>query len=259
MMRFALVTSVAGGGSGAALEELSRAAGAQLVCVIYSDQSGFTRSRKKLLRKMVQIGPLGTATGLRLRGWFQHHGGKSLFDEAARLNIPVVRVTNINSDATIAALRDNAIDLGISLGNGYIASRVFTTPPEGFINYHGELLPEYPGALSIIWPIHDGLTRTGFTIHRIDKGIDTGPIVYRRDFAIAFRRTLRETVAATGAIVHPEMPRALRHVVENWPSLRAAATKEVAQRHFTTPTFWQYRRMVRNNDRLHAAQAKLEA
>jgi hypothetical protein len=46
----------------------------------------------------------------------------------------------------------------------------------GMIKYHGELLTEYPGAQSILRAIHVGASEMGFTIHRINAGIDGGGI-----------------------------------------------------------------------------------
>lgn len=253
-MLVAVVTGVPVGGAGASLADIAAAQGVDLACVIVVDGSGYRRSQKKLFKKIAKIGPLGALNGMRLRKWYSHHGGKDVRDEAVRLGIPLITVPTVNSADCVDALRTHGIELGISLGNGYIAPRVFGVPSEGFINYHGELLPEYPGALSIVWPIYFGRTRTGFTIHRIDRGIDTGAVLLRREFGIQFRPTLERTVAATGAIVHPEMPKGLRHVLENWSTVRDAARSQRPERHFTTPTFWQYLKMERNNRRLFRAQ-----
>lgn len=252
MLKVAIVTGAPVGGPGAALPDIAAARGTELACVILSDHSGVRRSRKKLLKKVLKIGPLGALNGIRMRKWYVHHGGRDVREEAAARGIPVITVPSVNSPECIAALKAHGIDLAISLGNGYIASRVFTVPPEGFINYHGELLPEYPGALSIVWPIYFGRTKTGFTVHRIDRGIDTGAILLRREFDIRFRPTLEETVRETGALIHPEMPGAIREVLENWPRYRDAARAQAPERHFTTPSFREFLKMTANNRRLYA-------
>lgn len=57
-------------------------------------------------------------------------------------------------------------------------------PPEmielathGGINYHPSLLPKFRGGSAINWAIINGETETGVTIHFIDEGVDTGPIL----------------------------------------------------------------------------------
>lgn len=257
-MRVAIVTGMPVGAAGAALADIKTAKGVELACVIFADNRGYRRNRKKLLKKVWKIGLLGALNGLRLRNWYEHHGGKDIRTEAAEHGIPLVTVPTVNSPECVQALKDYRIDLAVSLGNGYIASRVFTTPREGFINYHGELLPEYPGALSIIWPIYFGLRKTGFTIHRVDRVIDTGAILLRREFDIRFRPRLEETVRATGAVIHPEMPRALREVLENWSAYRDSARPQKPARHFTTPSFWQFAKMMLNNRRLYRQSRQRE-
>lgn len=48
---------------------------------------------------------------------------------------------------------------------------------EYIFNLHFSLLPAYRGCLTAFWPIYFGEKRTGVTLHEIDQGIDTGPIV----------------------------------------------------------------------------------
>lgn len=54
----------------------------------------------------------------------------------------------------------------------------------GGINYHPSLLPKYRGGSAMNWAIINGETETGVTIHQIDAGIDTGPIILQRKVAI---------------------------------------------------------------------------
>lgn len=251
-MRVAIITGIPVGGAGAALPTIAAAPGVDIACVILAGPAAVERGkalRKKLL-KTWRIGLLGALNGLRLRTWYHHSLAWDVRDTAREHGIPVVEVTEVNSGATIEALRAYRVDLGISLGNGYIRSAIYQTPPLGMINYHGELLPEYPGALSIVWPIYFGRTTTGFTVHQIDRGIDTGRILLRREFEIEFRPTLRETVATTGANIHPHMPAAVADVLANWDLRCAEAKPNHVTRSFTTPTFGEFMTMTRNNRRL---------
>lgn len=54
----------------------------------------------------------------------------------------------------------------------------------GGINYHPSLLPKYRGGSAINWAIIKGETETGVTIHFIDEGVDTGPILLQEKVAI---------------------------------------------------------------------------
>lgn len=52
------------------------------------------------------------------------------------------------------------------------------------INLHPSLLPEFPGAHAVRDAIAAGATKTGSTIHIVDRGIDSGPIVSQLELAV---------------------------------------------------------------------------
>lgn len=249
-LRVALMTSGPVGGSGVVLDRLTRVPEIELVCLIVSETVVAKRSRKKMLQKMWKIGLLGALNGIRIRKWFGHDMRTDAREVAKAHGIPIITVPRVNCDETVAALKQYAPDVGLSVGNSYIASRVFTVPHQGFVNFHGELLPEYPGAQSVIWPIYFGRTRTGYTIHRIDKGIDTGEILYKRAVDIDFQPKLADTIRRTNDKVREQLPEAFAALLADWDAHAAAATAQKADQHFTTPTFGQYLRIERNNKRL---------
>lgn len=47
----------------------------------------------------------------------------------------------------------------------------------GFLNFHGGLLPEMRGSDPMFHCIRNGIRTTGVTVHQVDDGMDTGPIV----------------------------------------------------------------------------------
>lgn len=48
--------------------------------------------------------------------------------------------------------------------------------PSGIFNVHPGALPEYRGADPIFWQIRRGASAGGVTVHRVDAGLDTGPV-----------------------------------------------------------------------------------
>lgn len=207
------------------------------------------RAFSRKLKKIWRIGPLGAINGVRMREWYLDRDAEELAPLCARLNVPFFETDYINCDRTRELFREAKADLGLSLGNGYIAPSVFSIPRCGMINIHTEILPDFQGAQSVIWPIHEGRRETGFTIHQVAKAIDAGEILYQERYPIEFQPTLRGTVERMMALSRTRVPRAFSHVCEHYESLRAAATPQVGGRSFTTPTYWQYRRMERNNAR----------
>lgn len=59
-------------------------------------------------------------------------------------------------------------------------------------NVHFSKLPAYRGVSTSVWPILRGEKESGVTFHRIDAGIDTGPIIHQRAFAIGGDWTARD-------------------------------------------------------------------
>ncbi len=211
------------------------------------------RIRKRKIEKIKQIGVLGAANGIRLRRWYRVPGAGDIADLAAEAGVPVHESRVVNSDPTREIFRSVAPDLALSLGNSYIAPSVFTIPRFGMINVHMEVLPRFQGAQSVIWPIHEGVPRTGYSIHQIDRGIDTGVLLRVREWDIEFGPSLRQTVERNIARGFDEIPADLCDVVADYEAIREGAVAQEHGRSFTTPTLWQFLRMLRQHRRLARA------
>ena len=85
-------------------------------------------------------------------------------------------------------LEENDIELGVSFGYKHLIR-----PPElqhcSFINLHISFLPWNRGADPNLWSWVDG-TPKGVTIHVVDEGLDTGPIIAQRQTAMGSDETL---------------------------------------------------------------------
>ena len=62
-------------------------------------------------------------------------------------------------------------------------------PRFGWINLHFSLLPKLRGAAPVQWAILNGDTSTGFTIFKLDKGMDTGPVYVSKEVNISEQDT----------------------------------------------------------------------
>jgi methionyl-tRNA formyltransferase len=214
-----------------------------------------SRHRKRKLKKLLKIGPLGALNGVKMRQWYG--AGVREFVEIARLdatcethNVPLSRVPMINGPECMEAFSRFAPDVAISLGNGYIASSVFTIPARGMLNIHHEILPDYQNAQSVIWPLYHGKTSSGYTIHKIDKSIDTGAIVHQEHVPIVFKDTLARTVSATIANLYEASAQGLCRVIDNLDLKLENAEPQGKGGHFTTPSFRQMRKIQKQYERL---------
>ncbi len=61
---------------------------------------------------------------------------------------------------------------------------ILQIPPRGFLNFHYGLLPQMRGADPIFESIRQQKKTAGLTVHLMDEGFDTGPIVTRVDVPI---------------------------------------------------------------------------
>lgn len=94
-------------------------------------------------------------------------------------------------------------------------------PRHGALNVHGALLPQFRGANVLNWAIINGESETGVTVHQIDAGIDTGPIVAQRRISITDDDTalsVRSKLSVLGEELLSEIiPQALRAPVAVTP------------------------------------------
>ena len=97
---------------------------------------------------------------------------------AERLGIPVLQpVTLRDADvgSQLAALQP---DIGIVAAYGEILRKaVLNLPPLGYLNIHPSLLPRHRGPAPVATAILEGDTETGVTIMKLNRRMDSGPIV----------------------------------------------------------------------------------
>jgi methionyl-tRNA formyltransferase len=107
-------------------------------------------------------------------------------------------------------------------------------------------VPGYRGGPPVFWELADGLDRVGFTVHRVDAGIDTGPVLAEGEVPIERHPTLGATLAATIPRLHDASLDALEAVLL---ALGRGDLEERLQQHGgghrTTPTLRDYLRVRR--------------
>ncbi|MHB8448011.1 MAG: methionyl-tRNA formyltransferase [Rudaea sp.] len=122
---------------------------------------------------------------------------------AARL--PVEQPEALKSATVQARLRELSPDLLVVVAYGVILPRTLLAIPRlGCWNVHASLLPRWRGAAPIQRAILAGDTRTGVCLMQMEAGLDTGPVLLRREVAIAPDDTggsLHDKLAVLGAQV----------------------------------------------------------
>jgi len=101
------------------------------------------------------------------------------------VSIPLMQPEKIDKQETISALTNLNADIFVVAAYGEILpKKILTIPKFGCVNVHASLLPKYRGASPIHYAIKDGEKKTGITIIQMDRGIDTGDIILKREIEI---------------------------------------------------------------------------
>ena len=134
-------------------------------------------------------------------------------DLLAGSGIPCRTVDNHNSPDCGERLSAYGPDLLVLGGTRILRPSILAIPPQGTINAHPGLLPQLRGSSSVGWALYKDLP-VGSTVHYVDAGIDTGPILLRRQLAVrrgeSYEQIVRRVLALSGNL----MAEALEGLVE---------------------------------------------
>ena len=119
------------------------------------------------------------------------------------------------SRALLEQVRAFEPDLVVSSGFMRILSPEFVDAfPERLINQHPSLLPAYPGAHAVRDALAAGVEKTGATIHFVDHGVDTGPILLQEAVAIEVGDTEASLHERIKGVERRLLPHACRLLLE---------------------------------------------
>ena len=138
--------------------------------------------------------------------------------EAVQRGIPVHQPENFRSAESKAALRALKPDVMVVVAYGLILPQsVLDIPEHGCWNVHASLLPRWRGAAPIQRAIEAGDTRTGVCLMRMEKGLDTGPVLLAQAIDIGAEDTggqLHDRLSELGARVLADALGLLRATIQ---------------------------------------------
>jgi len=125
----------------------------------------------------------------------------SIVTIAWKRDIPVWEVARMSDPETISLFSQYRPDvLCVACFSLYIPRAILTIPRLGCLNVHPSLLPANRGPDPLFWTFHDGHRETGVTIHMMDEGLDTGPIVAQEKITIPDGITYAQLEAECAAL-----------------------------------------------------------
>jgi phosphoribosylglycinamide formyltransferase-1 len=108
-------------------------------------------------------------------------------------------------------LEAHEIDLLVLAGFMEILSPEFIRRFQGrIINVHPSLLPAFRGIHAIEKALDYGVRVTGVTVHFVDEGVDSGPIILQQALELPYSAELESVEESVHAIEHELLPRAIR-------------------------------------------------
>ena len=110
-------------------------------------------------------------------------------------------------------LEGNSVELVVLAGYMQLLSAGFIARfPNRIVNVHPALLPSFPGLDAVGQALRHGVLITGVTVHFVDEGVDSGPIILQRPVPVPPSRNRDELEEAIHRTEHSLLPEAIRMI-----------------------------------------------
>jgi len=103
---------------------------------------------------------------------------------AVKNGLHIIQPTHLKEESFINELESFNPDLFIVVAFRILPEIIWSIPSSGTVNLHASFLPDYRGAAPINHAIMNGETKTGVTTFFIDKHMDTGNILFKKEIPI---------------------------------------------------------------------------
>ena len=143
-------------------------------------------------------------------------------ERARKMGIPVFTFTPkdfINrlayEEQVLKHLRSYDVDLVVLAGYMKIVGPVLLSAyKKRILNIHPSLLPAFPGRYGIQEAFDSGVIETGVTVHFIDEGVDTGPVIAQERIEILPSDTVESLEKKIHLIEHRLFPQVIQELAE---------------------------------------------
>ena len=123
-------------------------------------------------------------------------------------------------EALAGWLEERGVELVVLAGFMELLTPAFIRRFAGrIVNVHPALLPAFPGLGAIEQAVEHGVKVAGVTVHFVDEGVDSGPIVLQEAFELPYHRDIAATRQHFHEVEHRLLPRAVRLIAAGRVSL----------------------------------------
>jgi methionyl-tRNA formyltransferase len=149
-----------------------------------------------------------------------HEVAPLVADQAAMRGIPLERVPLHSGAELEAPLAGRELDLLVLGGTRVLRGDLLTRARDGVVNAHPGLLPECRGSASPAWSVYHDIP-IGASTHLCDEGIDTGPLLLRRELPVRRGASYADLCHGTLELAAELMAETLdAYVAGGWDELR---------------------------------------
>lgn len=132
----------------------------------------------KALHNSIMVGPIIVVA--RFSEESRDPWENALYLHAKKLGYETFREQETGFDRIKSLIHGYGIDLMITHAfMKILPPDIFSAPRLGTLNIHPSLLPKYRGPSPTEWAVRNRETETGLTSHYVDRGMDTGDIVFQ--------------------------------------------------------------------------------
>lgn len=171
---------------------------------------------------------------VRIREIWSHYR----LEPMANADAVVHDVPSVNSKACHDLLRKLKPEVVGVYGTRILQQSTLDALPVPFINYHAGINPKYRGQHPGYWAMASGdPSHAGVTIHLVDKGVDTGSVLYQSQVAFTDADTISTYQHLQAAYALPLFARALQDGIEGRLNPKQV---DLPSKQWFPPTLWTY-------------------
>ena len=113
-------------------------------------------------------------------------------------------------------LLEQGVDLVVLAGYMHLLTPAFLDRfPDAIVNVHPSLLPEFPGAHAVEEQLAAGVAESGATVHLVDAGIDSGPILAQERVPVLPGDTPESLHERIKTVEHELLPKVVQELCEH--------------------------------------------
>lgn len=159
-------------------------------------------------------------------------------DSSSMMASDPVFVKSVNDRECIEALKKIDPDIVVVNGTRIISEEVLNSTDAKFVNLHAGITPKYRGSHGAYWALYNNDEKNaGATVHFVDKGIDTGSVIYQSVISVTEKDNFTTYPLLQTCVGVEDEIRAINDIISDKV---ACKTVDLPSGLYSHPTIFQY-------------------